>query len=113
MGQRLYGDSLPLIEFDDRVLAHLKVGIFAKFRRHESFAFSWDHGTANGSGHSSIWWTAEIPVRFVLTERQTPGTELGMGGGAPGRSEPRIALRLPATLTLRWAIIMGATQTRS
>ena len=34
MGQLLYGDSLPLIEFDDRVLAHLKVGIFAKFRRH-------------------------------------------------------------------------------
>ena len=113
MGQLLYGDSLPLIEFDDRVLAHLKVGIFAKFRRHESFAFSWGHGTANGSGHSSMWLTAEIPVRFVLTERQTPGTELGMGGGPPGRSELLVAVRLPATVTLRWAIVRGAGQTRS
>lgn len=34
MGQLLNGDSLPLIEFDDRVLTHLKVGIFTKFRRH-------------------------------------------------------------------------------
>ena len=72
MGQRLYGNSLPFIEFDDRTLAHLKVGIFAKFRRHESFAFSWDHGTANGSGHSSMWLTAEIPVRFVLTGGRPP-----------------------------------------
>ena len=72
MGQLLYGDSLPLIEFDDRVLAHLKVGILAKFRRHESFAFSWGHGTANGSGHSSMWLTAEIPVRFVFTGGRPP-----------------------------------------
>ena len=34
MGQLVNGDSLPFIEFDDRVLAHLKVGIFTKFRRH-------------------------------------------------------------------------------
>jgi len=34
VGQRLYGDSLPFIELDDRVLAYLKAGIFAKFVRH-------------------------------------------------------------------------------
>ena len=72
MGQLLNGDSLPLIEFDDRVLTHLKVGIFTKFRRHESFAFSWDHGTANASGHSSMWLTARIPVRFVFTGGRPP-----------------------------------------
>lgn len=72
LGQLQYGDSLPSIDFDDRVLAHLKVVIFAKFRRHESFSFSWDHGTANGSGHSSIWLTAEIPVRFVFTGGRPP-----------------------------------------
>ncbi|MEC5171205.1 DUF7882 family protein [Glaciihabitans sp. GrIS 2.15] len=113
MGQLLYGDSLPFIDFDDRALAHLKVGIFTKFRRHESFAFSWDHGTANGSEHSSMWLTAEIPVRFVFTERQTPGTEPGMGGGPHSRSELLVAVRLPATATLRWAIVRGDGQTRS
>ena len=34
MGELLYGDSLPFIELDDRVLAYLKAGIFAKFLRH-------------------------------------------------------------------------------
>lgn len=66
MGQFQYADSPP-IEIDNRILAHLQVVIFAKFRRHESFSFTWDHGTEHGSGHTSIWLTAEIPVRFVFT----------------------------------------------
>ena len=72
MGQFLYGDSVPGIEFDDRLLGHLRVVIFAKFRRNESFAFSWDHGTANGSGHSSIWLTTGIPIRFIFNGGSQP-----------------------------------------
>jgi hypothetical protein len=67
MGQFVYCESHPGVEFDDRLLAHLKVVIFAKLRRHESFAFSWDHGLEGGGGRSSIWLGPAIPMRFTFS----------------------------------------------
>ncbi len=72
MGHLVIAESSPGIEFDDRLLAHLKVVIFAKFRRHESFAFSWTHGSERGGGRSSIWLSESIPVRFVFAGGKAP-----------------------------------------
>ncbi|WP_312855081.1 DUF7882 family protein [Agromyces agglutinans] len=44
-----------LIEFDDRVLAHLQLVIVQKLRRNESFVMSWRDAQETGNGHSSVW----------------------------------------------------------
>ncbi|MGI9824459.1 ATP-dependent DNA ligase [Agromyces sp. Marseille-Q5079] len=44
-----------LVEFDDRLLAHLQIVIVQKIRRGESFLMSWRNSVETGSGHSAIW----------------------------------------------------------
>jgi len=44
-----------LIEFDDRLLAHLQIVIVQKIRRGESFLMSWRDSSETGSGRSAIW----------------------------------------------------------
>lgn len=71
MGQLLYGNAV-VGEFDDRVLTHLKMVIFAKFRRQESLSFTWSHGVINGSGRSSIWLAPSVPIHFMFTGGKPP-----------------------------------------
>ncbi len=72
MGKFIYGTPAIAVEFDDRVLAHLKVVILSKVRRGESFAFSWDYAAAAGSGHSSIWIHPTIPLQFDFLGNREP-----------------------------------------
>ncbi|WP_104196251.1 ATP-dependent DNA ligase [Cryobacterium sp. M15] len=72
MGKFVYGTPSISIEFDDRVLAHLKVVILAKVRRGESFTFSWEYSAAAGSGHSSIWIHPTIPLQFDFFGSKEP-----------------------------------------
>src|SRR4051812_45752818 len=44
-----------VIEFDDRLLAHLQIVIATKIRRNESFFMSWRDAIEGGDGHSSLW----------------------------------------------------------
>ena len=44
-----------LVEFDDRLLAHLQIVIVQKIRRGESFLMSWRDAAETGDGHSAIW----------------------------------------------------------
>ena len=44
-----------LVEFDDRLLAHLQIVIVQKIRRGESFLMSWRDAPETGDGHSAIW----------------------------------------------------------
>jgi hypothetical protein len=67
MGKMLYGDSEIVIEFDDRALTHLQIVIGAKLRRKESFFFSWRDDVSVGSGRSSIWLDAAIPLYFKFS----------------------------------------------
>jgi len=69
VGILLYGD-LPPVDLDDRTLAHLKVVMLAKLRRHESFCVSWPH--CDGSGRSTIWVGPGIPLRFVFESAESP-----------------------------------------
>jgi hypothetical protein len=60
----LYGSSKLVIEFEDRVLAHLQIVISTKLRRREPFFFSWADDPAVGDGRSSVWLDSAIPLRF-------------------------------------------------
>lgn len=64
MGKFIYGTPSISVDFDDRVLAHLKAVIMSKVRRGESFMFSWEYTRESGSGHSSIWINPAIPLQF-------------------------------------------------
>jgi hypothetical protein len=64
LGTLTYGDSWRVIEFDDRVLAHLQIVINSKLRRHEGFFFSWVDSTDVGNGRSSIWLHNGVPLFF-------------------------------------------------
>jgi hypothetical protein len=44
-----------LVEFDDRLLAHLQIVIVGKIRRGESFLMSWRDASETGNGHSAVW----------------------------------------------------------
>lgn len=72
MGQFIYGNPSVTVDFDDRVLAHLKVVILSKVRRGESFTFSWEYKAAAGSGHSSIWIHPTIPLQFNFLGSREP-----------------------------------------
>jgi hypothetical protein len=64
MGKFIYGTPSISVDFDDRVLAHLKAVIVSKLRRGESFMFSWEYTRESGAGHSSIWIHPAIPLQF-------------------------------------------------
>jgi hypothetical protein len=72
VGKFIYGSPSISVEFDDRVLAHLKVVILAKLRRNESFTFSWEYTTSQGSGHSSIWLHPAIALQFDFYGKKDP-----------------------------------------
>jgi hypothetical protein len=72
LGKFIYGTPSTSVEFDDRVLAHLKVVMIAKLRRGESFTFSWENSAASGSGHSSIWLHPAIPLQFEFFGSKEP-----------------------------------------
>lgn len=72
MGKFIYGTPSIAVDFDDRVLAHLKVVILSKVRRGESFTFSWEYSAASGSGHSSIWVHPTIPLQFDFSGGREP-----------------------------------------
>jgi hypothetical protein len=72
VGKFIYGTPSISVEFDDRVLAHLKVVILAKLRRGESFTFSWEYKSSQGSGHSSVWLHQAIPLQFDFYGKKDP-----------------------------------------
>ncbi len=72
MGRLVYGSGETEIDFDDRVLAHLKVVMVTKLRRDESFLLSWQHGQEDGSGRSSIWVHPAIPLHFRFYGNKQP-----------------------------------------
>ncbi|WP_426625323.1 ATP-dependent DNA ligase [Leifsonia sp. McL0607] len=70
MGSLVYDSSV--IEFDDRVLAHLQVVIVNKLRRRESFAMSWRDCPEVGDGRSTIWLDPSIPLYFKFEGSRVP-----------------------------------------
>lgn len=70
MGTLTY-DSI-VIEFEDRLLAHLQIVIVNKLRRRESFAMSWRDAPEAGDGRSAIWLDPSIPIYFKFDGSRVP-----------------------------------------
>jgi len=65
-------DSKLTATFDDRVLAHLQVVIWAKIRRGEQFSFTWTDPSRNGYGRTSIWISPTISLSFQYFGSKSP-----------------------------------------
>jgi len=61
-----------VVEFDDRVLAHLQLVIVQKLRRGESFLLSWRDAAVVGDGRSSAWMHPAIPLYFKFAGGHPP-----------------------------------------
>lgn len=65
MGQLHYGYGCDPLEIPDRVLAHLRVVATTKLRRQESFPLTFISPEEQaGSGRTTLWMHAAIPLRF-------------------------------------------------
>ena len=71
MGTLTY-DSKLTGTFDDRVLAHLQVVIWAKLRRGEQFSFTWTEPARNGFGRTSIWLSPNVSLAFEYFGSKSP-----------------------------------------
>lgn len=72
MGKLRYRTPESSFEFDDRVLAHLRVVIIAKLRRGERFIFTWANTPESGGGHTSIRLHPTIPMQFKFYGSRDP-----------------------------------------
>ncbi|GAA2224056.1 ATP-dependent DNA ligase [Herbiconiux moechotypicola] len=72
MGTLVYGPQASEFEFDDRLLAHLRVVIVTKFRRRESFTLSWEMHRDSGGGRISLWLDPSIPLQFRFRGSREP-----------------------------------------
>ncbi|WP_233202004.1 ATP-dependent DNA ligase [Cryobacterium sp. Y11] len=61
-----------VVEFDDRMLAHLQLVIIQKLRRGESFVLSWRDAAVVGDGRSSAWLHPAIPLYFKFSGGHAP-----------------------------------------
>lgn len=61
-----------LVEFDDRLLAHLQIVIVQKIRRGESFLMSWRDSIETGNGHSAIWIHPTQNLYFKFSGSRSP-----------------------------------------
>lgn len=57
---------------DDRVLAHLKVVMLTKLRRHEGFPFTYDFEPSSGSGRATVWLNPSVLVQFRFEGSRPP-----------------------------------------
>ena len=90
LGKLIYGIPDSHVEFDDRVLAHMKAVIVAKLRRNESFTLSWDNPPGAGGGRTSVWLHPAIPIQFEFYGNREPNVnrtwidELMNSANSPG-----------------------------
>ena len=71
MGTLYYGARATPVNFDDRLLAHLRAAITAKLRRDEKFVLSWAADDAQAR-HCSVWVHPAIELRFEFDEPTLP-----------------------------------------
>jgi hypothetical protein len=70
MGTIQYGNDQ--FEFEDRLLAHMKLAIVAKLLRHESFLLNWTVPAEQGSGRVSLWVSRESQLTFRFNGSRPP-----------------------------------------
>jgi len=65
-------DSAVTVTFDDRMLAHLQVVVWAKLRRGEQFSFTWAEGQPAEQARTSVWIAPSIPLAFRYDGTDVP-----------------------------------------
>ena len=68
MGRLIYGSDRQSFDFDDRVLAHLRVVFMNKLRRSEPFLFHLTEAT----GSRSLWVHPAVPLVFHFYGSRQP-----------------------------------------
>jgi hypothetical protein len=71
MGKLEYNSSRPPIEVDDETLAHLKIVMGAKLRRHESFMMTWLASDSH-EGRITAWVHPSIPLLLEFDTEPLP-----------------------------------------
>lgn len=59
-------------EFEDRLLAHLKVVIQARLRRKESFFVGWRESVSSNTQRMRVWISPTTPLVFEFDSREVP-----------------------------------------
>ena len=72
MGSIEYNSARPPIDVDDETLAHLKILIGTKLRRHESFMMTWLPDPQNAAGRLTIWMHPAIPLVIAFDSSTMP-----------------------------------------
>jgi hypothetical protein len=70
MGSITYDGTV--VEFDDRLLAHLQIVIVQKFRVGDRFLMSWLNPLSEGDGRSALWLTPDAPMHFTFAGSRAP-----------------------------------------
>ena len=84
-----------LVEFEDRLLAHLQIVIVQKIRRNESFLMSWRDSLETGDGHSAIWIHPTHNLYFKFS-----------GGHAPAINSEWVAQLMNSANSSRGLLVM-------
>lgn len=74
MGYLMHGTNE--YEFDDRVLAHLKVVVGQKLKKQECFFLSWTRAPEEGSGRVSVWLSPYSNLAFRFAGSRPPQLNL-------------------------------------
>ncbi|MBL3700927.1 hypothetical protein [Leucobacter luti] len=74
MGYLVHGPNE--YEFEDRLLAHLKVVVGQKLGRQEGFFLSWSRTPDEGSGRVSLWLSPAVPIAFRFGGSKSPELNL-------------------------------------
>ena len=72
MGTFWYDHNSVEIDMEDRTLAHFRLVVMAKLRRHESFAFTWEDSGGAAGGWNSIWLHPACSFHFKFLGGRSP-----------------------------------------
>jgi hypothetical protein len=72
MGAIIYDSDQLEFKVEDRLLAHLQIVIINKFRKNQSFVFSWKDSLDTGDGRVTIWLSPNIGLRFRFAGSRSP-----------------------------------------
>jgi len=70
VGRLIYGSSSQSFEFDDRLLAHLRIVFMNKLRRREAFMFNTP--PTDGLGTRALWISPAVPLVFHFYGGRSP-----------------------------------------
>ena len=76
MGTLEYNSSRPAIIVDDETLAHVKIVIGTKLRRHESFMMTWLTDEKGPAGRLTIWMHPSIPLVLAFDDPKMPAIDV-------------------------------------